>query len=77
MANKLLSPVYAYLYDYQNEFSYNTVYGSCKKPLGVTHGNELNSLFTHSSINLKELNSNDTKISRLMVNIWYKFITSE
>lgn len=77
MANKLSSPVYSYYYDYQNEFSYNTVFGSCKKHLGVTHCDELNSFFTHSNINPNQLNVNDSEVSRLMVDIWYKFATSE
>lgn len=77
MAYKLSSPVYSYLYNYQNEFSYNKVFGSCEVPLGVTHGDELNSLFKMSSHNANNLNENDLQVSKLTVNIWYKFISSK
>lgn len=77
MAYRLSSPVYAYLYDYQNEFSYNRVFGACKKPLGVTHGDELNSLFKMSRLNPNELNANDLEVSRLAINIWYTFAASK
>lgn len=71
------SPVYSYIYDYHNEFSYNKLYGSCDKPLGVTHGDEMTSLFRSVRINPNELNANDREVSKLMVNIWYKFVVSE
>lgn len=77
MAFKLSSPVYFYLYDYQNEFSFNTLYGKCNKNLGVTHGDELNSLFKLKKLNNRDLNEKDTNVSKLMVNIWSKFATSE
>lgn len=77
MAFKLSSPVYTYVYDHQNEFSFNKVFGSCEVPLGVTHGDELNSLFKLSSLNSKALNENDLQVSKLAVNIWYKFISSK
>lgn len=77
MALRLSSPVYFYLYDYQNEFSFNSLFGDCKKPLGVTHGDELTSLFKLDSINPNKLNTIDTKVSKLMVDIWSKFATSE
>lgn len=77
MAYRLSSPVYSYYYDYQNEFSFNKCYGECEKPLGVTHGDELNSLFKLSNLYTKDLNENDLEVSKLMVNIWYKFINSE
>lgn len=77
MAYRLSSPVYGYLYDYQNEFSYNQIFGSCDKPLGVTHGDELNSLFKMHVLNPTELNRKDLGVSKLMINVWYKFATSE
>ncbi|XP_060878022.1 juvenile hormone esterase-like isoform X1 [Metopolophium dirhodum] len=77
MAKKLSSPVYSYYYDYQNEFSYNKLFGSCQKSLGVTHADELNSLFKNSNLNPNDLNADDLKVSRLMVNIWYRFAISE
>lgn len=76
-AHKLSSPVYGYVYDYQNEFSFNKLFGSCTKPLGVTHGDELTSLLKMSSINPNDLNAKDLEVSKLMVNIWYKFVSSE
>jgi carboxylesterase type B len=77
MAKKLSSPVYIYYYDYQNEFSKNKLFDSCQKNLGVTHGDELNSLFKKSSLNLNDLNENDLNVSRLLINIWYRFATFE
>lgn len=77
MALRLSSPVYFYLFDYQNEFSYNSVFGKCNKNLGVTHGDELNSLFNMSSVNPKGLNTMDTRVSKLMVNIWSTFASSK
>lgn len=77
MAHKLSSPVYSYFYDYQNEFSNNKVFGSCEKPLGVTHGDELNSLFKMKSLNPNDLNKKDLEVSNLVINIWYKFVTTE
>lgn len=77
MAYRLSSPVYGYLYNYQNQFSHNKLYGSCDKSLGVTHGDELNSLFKMNDLNPTELNEEDLSVSKLMIDIWYKFITSE
>lgn len=77
MAYKLSSPVYGYFYNYQNEFSYNKVFGSCERPLGVTHGDELNSIFKMNSLNPNDLNEKDLEVSKLVINIWYKFIESE
>jgi len=77
MALKLESPVYFYLYDYQNEFSFNNLYGKCNKKLGITHGDELTSLFKSDTINPKKMNSRDTGVSKLMVDVWTKFATAE
>jgi len=77
MAYKLSSPVYSYFYNYQNEFSYNKAFGSCDRPLGVTHGDELNSIFKMNSLNPNDLNEKDLEVSKLVINIWYKFVTSE
>lgn len=77
MTKKLTSPVHSYLYDHQNEFSYNEVYGSNDRSLGVTHGDDLTSLFKQISINPKALNEDDLKVSKLMINIWTKFVTSK
>lgn len=77
MAYKLSSPVYSYIYDYQNSFSYNSVYGWYDQPLGVTHGDELNSLFKMKNLNPNDLSEKDYEVSKLMVNIWYKFVSSK
>lgn len=76
MAYQLSSPVYGYIYNYQNEFSHNRLYGSCEKSLGVTHGDEINSLFKMNSWNSNSLNEEDLKVSKLMINIWYNFVSS-
>lgn len=77
MAKKFSSPVYTYFYDYQNEFSFNKIFGSCNKPLGVTHADELNSLFKINILNQNDLNPEDSEVSKLMVNIWTQFVTSK
>lgn len=79
MAFKLSSPVYFYLFDYQNEFSYNTLYGKgkCNKNLGITHGDELTCLFKSNCVRPRELNVMDTKVSKRMVDIWSKFASSK
>lgn len=78
MSIKLSSPVYFYLFDYKNnEFSFNQLYGDCKKPLGVSHGDELISLFSMKELNPKGLNDKEIEMSKLMVNIWVKFASSK
>lgn len=77
MTMKLSPPVYLYLFDYQNEFSFNQLYGDCEKPLGVSHADELISLFPLKVIIPQGLNKKDTEVSKLMVNIWVKFASSK
>lgn len=77
MAFQLTSPVYSYIYDYQNEFSFNARFGKDVPPMGVTHSDELNSFFKINSVNPKDLNESDLDVSKLMVNVWYKFVSSE
>jgi len=76
MATKLSQPVHYYIYDYLNLFSYNTLYGPYPFPkkLGVTHADEVTSLFyTAGRDDLGE----DFEVSKLMVNIWTNFATTE
>jgi len=77
MAVKQSSSAYFYLYDYQNEFSFNKLYGQCEKPLGVSHGDEMLSLFPFKAIIPKGLNEKDEQVSKLMVDIWVKFASSK
>jgi len=77
MSIQLSSPVHFYLFDYENEFSFNQLYGDCKKSLGVSHADELISLFQLKELNPKGLNDKDIKMSKLMVNIWVKFASSK
>ncbi|XP_060847593.1 juvenile hormone esterase-like isoform X1 [Rhopalosiphum padi] len=77
MSIKLTSPVYFYLFVYQNEFSFNQFYGDCKKSLGVSHADELISLFSLKELNPKGLGDKDIEMSKLMVNIWVKFASSK
>lgn len=77
MALKLSSPVYFYLFDYNQKFSFNKLYGEHPKSLGVSHGDEMISLFPLKSIIPKGLNKKDSKVSKLMVNIWVKFASSK
>ncbi|XP_025194178.1 venom carboxylesterase-6-like [Melanaphis sacchari] len=77
MSVQLSSPVHFYLFDYENEFSFNQLYGDCKKSLGVSHADELISLFSLKEMNPKGLSDKDLEVSKLMVNIWVKFASSK
>jgi len=74
MANHVMSPVHFYVYDYVNKHSLNTFFGPCPKHLGVTHGDEMISLFDFIG---KRLNTQDENVSKLMVDIWTNFASSE
>lgn len=77
MAMKLFSPSYFYLFDYQNEFTFNKLFGRCEKPLGVSHCDELINLFPLKSLIPQGLNEKDVEVSKLLVNIWIKFASSK
>lgn len=75
---KSTSPAYFYLFDYQNEFTFNKLYGECAKPFGVSHADELISLFKIGPlVGSQGLNKEDSEFSKVMVNIWTKFASSE
>lgn len=74
MANHVMSPVHFYIYDYPNKRSLNTLYGPYPKYLGVTHGDEMISLFDFIG---KWSNGPDKNVSKLMVDIWTNFASSE
>lgn len=75
---KSTTPAYIYLYDYQNEFTFNKLYGKCEKSLGVSHGDELISLFKIGElVGSQVLNKEDSEVSKVMVDIWTKFASSE
>lgn len=75
MATNLSSPVYFYVYDHSNEMTFNLMFGPCSKKLGVSHGDEILSLFSINGV--PELKGEDLKVSKLMVDIWTGFATSE
>lgn len=77
MAMKLSSPSYYYLFDYQNEFTFNKIYGMCGKSLGVSHGDEMISLFPFKALFPQGLNEKDVEMSKVMVDIWVKFASSK
>ncbi|XP_050531761.1 juvenile hormone esterase-like isoform X2 [Daktulosphaira vitifoliae] len=77
MVAKLNSSVYFYLFDHQNEFSFNTQFGPCKKYLGVTHEDEVTLLFRTSFYKNRTLNDDDTKVSKTMINIWTRFASTD
>jgi len=77
MALKLSPSAFVYLFDYQNEFSLNKLYGQCEMPLGVSHGDEMLSLFPFKAVNPNGLNEKDEQVSKLMVDIWVKFASSK
>lgn len=74
MAHNVMSPVHFYVYDYANKQSLNEFFGPCPKHLGVTHGDELTSLFDSVG---KRLCAPDEAVSKLVVNIWTNFASTE
>lgn len=74
MAYNIMSPVHFYVYDYASKHSLNKLFGSYPKDLGVTHGDEMISLFDCIG---KRLNGQDEQVSRLMTDIWTSFASSE
>ncbi|XP_060877024.1 esterase FE4-like isoform X2 [Metopolophium dirhodum] len=77
MATKLSQPVYYYIYDYLNNFSFNSLYGPypCSKKLGVTHADEVTNLFYTAGRAV--LQGKDLDVSNLMVNLWTRFATTD
>ncbi|KAL4097018.1 hypothetical protein QTP88_021860 [Uroleucon formosanum] len=77
MATKLSQPVYYYIYDYLNFFSFNSLYGPYPFPkkLGVTHADEITSLFY--TVEHGNLQGEDLSVSNLMVNIWTNFASTD
>lgn len=75
MAIKLSSPVYYYVYDHANEVSFNSYFGPCSKKLGVTHGDEMISLFFTDG--QEKLEGEDLNVSKLIIEIWTNFATTE
>lgn len=71
MATKLSSPVHYYVYNHTNEMSFNSYFGPCNKKLGVTHGDEMISLFLTKG--QAELKGEDLNVSKLMIDIWTRF----
>jgi len=77
MAIKLSRPVYYYIYDHLNYVSFNSLYGPYPFPkkLGVTHADEVTSLFYTAGRG--DLKGEDLGVSNLMVDIWTNFATTE
>jgi len=76
MAIKLSSPVHYYVYDHTNKMSFNTYFGPCRpNELGVTHGDEMISLFFTKGQD--ELEGEDLNVSKLMIDIWTNFAITE
>lgn len=74
MARNVMSPVHFYVYDYANAHSLNAFYGPCPKHLGVSHGDEIISLFDCAG---QRLNARDRNVSALMVDVWTNFASAE
>jgi len=77
MAIELSRPVYYYIYDHLNYISFNSVYGPYPFPkkLGVTHADEVTSLFY--TVERGDLLGEDLGVSNLMVDIWTNFARTE
>ncbi|KAL4097011.1 hypothetical protein QTP88_021854 [Uroleucon formosanum] len=77
MAVELSQPVYYYIYDHLNYISFNSVYGPYPFPkkLGVTHADEITSLFF--TVERGALVGEDLAVSKLMVNIWTNFASTD
>lgn len=74
-AINLSTPVYFYVYNHVNEFSFNQYFGPYTNNLGVTHSDELTSLFYFD--NYEKLSDADIEVSKLMLNIWTRFARDE
>lgn len=70
-----LSKTHYYVYDHVNKFTFNSVYGPGTIKFGSTHGDELMSLFLTAG--LPEIKGDDLKISKLLVDIWTRFASTE
>lgn len=77
MAMKLSSLSHFYLFDYQNEFTFNDLFGKCGRSLGVSHCDDLISLFPFKALIPQGLNGKDVEVSKLMVDIWVKFASTK
>ncbi|VVC41621.1 Carboxylesterase type B, conserved site,Carboxylesterase, type B,Carboxylesterase type B [Cinara cedri] len=75
MAINMTSPVHFYVYDYTNEMTFNSLYGPCTKKIGVTHGDEMISLFPMKD--QEPLKGDDLKVSKLLVDLWTRFASTE
>lgn len=75
MAIKLSSPVHYYVYDHTNKMSFNAFFGPCPTKLGVTHGDEMISLFFTQGQD--KLEGEDLNVSKLMIEIWTNFATTD
>lgn len=75
MATNVSSPVHFYVYDHSNMVSMNKIYGPCLQSLGVSHGDEIMSLFTAEG--LVVLFGEDLKVSKVMVDLWTNFASTE
>jgi len=75
MAIKLSSPVHYYVYNHTNKMSFNSYFGPCKTNLGVTHGDEMISIFFTQGQD--ELTGEDLNVSKLIIEIWTKFAITE
>lgn len=75
LATKLSSPVRYYVYNHTNEKSFNEFFGLYPKSLGVTHGDEMISLFKMDAV--ESLKGEDLQVSKLMVELWTRFAMEE
>lgn len=75
MATNLSSPVRYYVYDHLNKLTYNSLYGPYPKPLGVSHADELYSLFLTEG--QEPLEGEDLRVSELMVDLWTNFASDK
>lgn len=71
MASNVSAPVHFYVYDHSGMVSMNKIYGSCLQNLGVSHGDEIMSLFCAEG--LVVLFGEDLKVSKVMVDMWTSF----
>uniref|UniRef100_A0A8D8PL90 Carboxylic ester hydrolase n=3 Tax=Cacopsylla melanoneura TaxID=428564 RepID=A0A8D8PL90_9HEMI len=67
-------PVYFYMYSYLAKISWTSVFGNCSIPLGVSHADELISLFNLDSLFPdNNLEGKDLEMSKTMVALWANF----
>ncbi|KAL1455882.1 hypothetical protein WDU94_000647 [Cyamophila willieti] len=66
-------PVYFYVYAYQGEVTFATLFGECPNSMGVSHADELINLFDYDALFGIKLEGKDLEMSQTMLALWSNF----